>query len=118
MPVLLEREDKLRREMECKLEQMREALTPEPPKEAVSEEQVTALQARLEALHSARLLSDGERDTIEDTIADYLELKAALGRVTLENAHASEGASRLLKLVGLSEGIAADGAFARQARRK
>ena len=94
-------------------------LRPKPPEEAVSEEHVTALQARLEALRSARLLSDGERDTIADTLADYLELKAARGRVTFEYAHASEGAaSRLLKLAGLSEGIAADGAFARQARRK
>ena len=87
-------------------------LRPKPPKEAASEEHVTALQARLEALRSARLLSDGERDTIADTLADYLELKAARGRVTFEYAHASEGAaSRLLKLAGLSEGIAADGAF-------
>ena len=38
--------------------------------------------------------------------------------VTLETTFTNENASKLLKLVGLSEGIAADGAFARQARRK
>ena len=56
-------------------------LRPKPPEEAVSEEHVTALQARLGALQA-------------------------------------RAPSRLLKLAGLSEGIAADGAFARQARRK
>jgi hypothetical protein len=38
--------------------------------------------------------------------------------VTLETIFTNENASKLLKLVGLSEGIAADGTFARQARRK
>ena len=32
--------------------------------------EVVALQTRLETLHAAKLLSDDERDAIEDTIAD------------------------------------------------
>eukprot|EP01046_Picozoa_sp_COSAG06_P007138 COSAG06_NODE_344_length_17074_cov_116.626510_17_plen_54_part_00 len=38
--------------------------------------------------------------------------------MTLEVAHLSEAASKLLKLISLSEGIPTDAAFARQARRK
>jgi hypothetical protein len=38
--------------------------------------------------------------------------------MTLEVAHVSEAASKLLKLISLSEGIPSDAVFARQARRK
>ena len=40
------------------------------------------------------------------------------GVATLELIHTNENARKLLKLVALSESIAADRAFARQARRK
>ena len=112
-----EKED-LRQQMDAKMDQMCEALTSAPPKVAISEQQVAALQARLEALHGAKLLSDDEQHALEDLVADYLELEATMGTVTLELAQASEAAGKLLKLVALSERIAADGAFARQARRK
>jgi hypothetical protein len=60
---------------------------------------------------------------LEDLVADYLELKSSTGVVTLDTIRASPGhayaqVGKLLKLVGLSEGVAADGAFVRQARRK
>ena len=41
-----------------------------------------------------------------------------MGIVTLEAMQANENTMRLLKLVVLSEGVATDGALARQARRK
>jgi hypothetical protein len=90
------------------------------PAEAISAQQLASLQARLEALHAAKLLTDGEVHTLEDTIADYLELRSLMAgsTVTRDTANSSEAVGKLLKLIGLSEGIAADGAFARQARRK
>ena len=93
-------------------ERIREELTPQ---EAVSDQQISALQARLEALHEAKLLTEDECFSMEDLCADFLELKASVGAVTVS---ANEFASKLLKLIALSEGIEADGRFARQARRK
>ena len=67
----------------------------------------------------AQLLADDEFFSLEDLCADYL----ALGVVTAEMAAAFPAAngirlSKLLQLARVSEGIAADGSFARQARRK
>lgn len=135
--LLLEREEKmqaktekLREDMEAKMapktekmeqqmERMREEMKPAPPPaEVISSQQIEALQARVEALHTAKLLGDDEIYKLEDMLADYLELKPMIGTATLEKVNASEVASKLLKLLSLSEGIVADGAFARQARRK
>ena len=57
---------------------------------------------------------DDEVFALEDIVADYI----ALGLVTAEMASAHAAAAKLLQLVRLSEGIASDGSFARQARRK
>ena len=118
MAVAMERQ---RQEMEAKIA----ALTPAPPAEAVSEEQLVTLQARLESLHSAQLLSDAEVYSLEDAVADYVELKASMaGQVITEDliyssvAQACGAASRLHKLVTLSGSMAGDAAFARQLRRK
>ena len=100
-----------RREMEAKMLEMREELTPKP---AVTEEQLAALQSRLDAMHAAQLLTDDEVFALEDVVADFI----ALGLVTAEMASAHPTAAKLLQLVRLSEGIASDGSFARQARRK
>ena len=111
-----EAETQRREEAEAKLEQMRTAAT---PVEEISEQRLAALQVRLEALHEAKLLTDDEVYALEDTVADFVELQGSTaGVVTLEAAQASEVATRLLKLAALSEGVAADGMFARQARRK
>ena len=100
----------------------RAALTPAPPQEAVSAEQLAALQARLEAVHQANLLTEEELFALEDLCADYAELKTiSVGVMTKEMVLASlapEAAATLYKLVGVSEQIAGDAAFARQARRK
>lgn len=123
----LEREEKLegkweaqRREIEAKLEaQQREVDAKLAPKPVVSSEQLFALESRLEALHSAQLLSDDELYALEDVSADYIDFMASVGGVvTTEMACGSQVVTKLLKLVALSEGIARDGAFARQARRK
>ena len=60
-----------------------------------------ALQRRLEALHVAELLGDQELHAVEDIIAD-----------------STEEEDRAAALVSLSATMAADGAFARQLRRK
>lgn len=121
-----DREDMMQAKMEAKMEQMeakmetmRKEMVPAPAAEAISEEQIAALQARVEVVHAAKLLSSDELHSIEDTVADYLELKALMRDVvTLDMIHTNETASKLLKLVSLSEAVASDGMFARQARRK
>ena len=62
-----------------------------------------ALQSRLEALHAEKLLGDEELYAVEDIIA--------------EEDDATED-ERVTALITLSSKMAADGAFARQLRRK
>ena len=69
--------------------------------------ELVALQARLEALHSAKLLSDDERDAIEDIIADGSD------DVTI-----GDGSDALSEILALSGKMVADRAFARQLRRR
>ena len=107
--------EKARQEMQSKVEQVEEKLTPAA---AITGEQIASLGARLEALHAAQLLSDEELFTLEDTVADYVELQSSMGVITLEAAHAIRAADKLVKLVALSEGIEVDRSFARQLRRK
>jgi hypothetical protein len=81
--------------------------------------QVVALQARLESLHAAKILSDEELYALEDVIADDAE--AALGEGAKGGAQEEEeeavqgGVSRM---VALSSRMAGDAAFGRQLRRK
>jgi hypothetical protein len=88
---MLEREDKLRQEMD----RMREAAA----KERVSGAESALLQRRLEAVHAANLLSDEELYAVEDVVADGDEASIAA-------------------LISLSAKLVADAAFARQLRRK
>jgi hypothetical protein len=106
--------------------EIREELTPAPPpppQELVTAEQLVALQTRLEALQQGSLLSDEELFAIEDLVADYLELKttATAGLITAElvlGDATKRGVDKLRKLVGVSEGLISDSAFARQLRRR
>lgn len=131
--VLLEREDQLRQEakhesqqlrqeMEAKLQKLQLEMTPAPPVEAISKQQIDALQARLEAMHGAELLKLEELEALEDTMADFFEARPSWGGassvLTIEMANANEPARKLLQLISVSEGIATDRAFARQCRRK
>ena len=62
---------------------------------------------------------DDELHTLEDMVADFIEFEASLvGVATLDAMSADENAGKLRKLIALSEHLAADAAFARQARRK
>ena len=69
--------------------------------------ELVALQARLEALHSGKLLSDDERDAIEDIIADGSD------GVTI-----GDGSDAVSEILALSSKMVADRAFARQLRRR
>ena len=61
--------EKLREEaVEARVQAAVEEARPKLPHESISEEQLAALQARLQALHDAQLLTDEERDAIEDTV--------------------------------------------------
>ena len=109
-----EREERRREETEAKLEQLRRESMPETVEEAVSAEQLEAVQARLQALHVAELLSDSELYAAEDAIVDCIEVLAKAPR-----APATEPAvDRARTAVILSERLRADEVFARQLRRK
>ena len=110
-------------ETEAKMEQLKAELTPSPPAPAITQEQLAALQSRIDGLHVAKLLADEELYALEDTIADYVELTMSMaGRVITREMIYSlatvAAASKLDKLVGLSAVMVGDAAFARQARRK
>ena len=66
-----------------------------------------SLQMRIETVHAAKLLSDDERDTVEDAIAD-----SAAGDGD------EHGDSAVQQMIALSEKFLVDRAFARQLRRK
>ena len=115
MSVLREVEGKMEAKLEMALAKQREH-APAQAQELIPAPQLAALQRRLEALHSAQLLSEEELHTLEDLCADYLALKpSATVGFTPELISV---AATLSKLISLSEGMAADGSFARQARRK
>ena len=119
-----------RMEMEAKMEQQRKEMDIQqaalkadltaPPAAAITDEELTALQARIEGLHVTKLLTDEELFALEDLIADYVELTMSVTDrvITREMIYAMPAASKLDKLVGLSAAMAGDAAFARQARRK
>ena len=105
------------------LEARVKGLTPAPPKELVSAEQLAALETRLDAMHEARLLSDDELFALEDICADYLELKTSTAGVLTQelacaNPRGAAAWAKLAKMVVLSEGTASDPRCARQLRRK
>ena len=92
------------------------------PKEAVSDEQLAALQARLEALHAVELFTDEEFFVLEDICAEFVELQSTsmVGAITKEmlGSGTFEAAAKVHRLATLSEKMAGDAGFARQARRK
>ena len=119
-----------RRDLEAKMEQQRKEmetkiaeLTPAPPAPAITDEQLAALQARIEGLHATKLLSDEDLFALEDLVADYVDvtMSVADGIITKDMIYSMPTiavARKLDKLVGLSAAMAGDAAFARQARRK
>jgi hypothetical protein len=88
-----------RADMQAKVEAQRAGATAAK----LHEQQLLALQNRLEALSAAKLLTDDELYLVEDIIADAAE--------PAED-------DRLAMLLALSTRMTGDGAFARQLRRK
>ena len=99
---------------EAKLEQQREEMEqarPQVVRDTISEEQLGALQLRLEALHEARLLTDGELNRLEDDVVDCIEV--------LPTAFvADRSIDKVIKMILVSEGGANDKTLARQLKRK
>ena len=114
----------LQAQMDAKMEQQRAELTPRPPKPAITEAQLAALQARLEELHATKLLSDDEIEALEDMAADWVEVHASMSIadqvVTEVMLYAAVGAVgvKLHKMIKISAATVGDAAFARQVRRK
>lgn len=101
--------EKQRQEIEAKL----------APTVAISQEQLAALQSRLEALHAAQLLTDDELYCLEDICADVIELESSLGaQLAAAVAQANPVIAKASKLVALSERMSGDAALARQLRRR
>jgi hypothetical protein len=68
-----------------------------------------------QAAHAAGLLAEAELHALEDCVADFIALRSSGGGGAQQLDAAAE---RVRGLVGLSEGLRGDAAFARQARRK
>ena len=112
--------EKMDERMQRQRQELESRLTPAPT-ECCSSQQLDALQLRLGSLHRAKLLASEELETIEDLIADVLELKATTvtgGVLTSEIMCGGSVAAKLAKLIAVSEGMAADVSFSRQLRRK
>ena len=86
--------------------------------EVISEAQILALGSRLEALHAAGLLTDEESNSLEDLVADFIDVRSTFGAATLDVVRSNPAADKIKRLVALSESMPKDAAFARQARRK
>lgn len=109
--------EQAKQELEVKIEEQRQRIQQlMAPQEVMLDQQIEALTGRLQSVHASELISDDELFSVEDCIADFLEVKAGCGVVTLQiiNTHAAAGTVH--KLVVLSEGMVDDGMFARQVR--
>ena len=104
------REDRLREEVERAKQHARqevERAKPHAASEAVSTEQLEALQVRLQASHTtAKLLTEEELGNLEDTIADCIEV--------LPTADVKDAVEQTLRMLLLSERMQVDwfGTFA------
>jgi hypothetical protein len=80
--------------------------------------QLPALQARLEALHAAKLLGDEDLYAVEDAIADSsFEGRSAPAQGEEEKEEEEGGNQRVARLIALSAKVTSDRAFARQLQR-
>ena len=119
--LLLERDDRAKTEMD----KLRQEMNLQQ-REAITTDELSALQARMEALHAAQLLADEELYMVEDLCADFVELQAEVpngGVLTQSTIYSAVGDSytsavKLHKLVRLSASMGSDSALARQLKRK
>ena len=123
----LEEAEQQRKETEAKMELRQAALkvelTPAPPAPAITQEQLTELQARIEGLHVTKLLADEELFALEDMIFDWAEVQASMEDQVITQAALyatlTFGAGVTVhKMIKVSEVATGDAACARQLRRK
>ena len=107
-----EKEQLVREQHEALIEQLRNA-QPQAASEAISEQQLEALQARLQVLADAELLTEDECCSLEDIIVDCIELQQ-VGTSTV----AMPAVERVLKAIWISEKVCKDKTFARALKRK
>ncbi len=113
-----------RDQLEAKLKAEHKAEMDKLRAEIISPDEMLALQARLERLHSTQMLTDDEFFELENLCCDFHEVKAAtIGGSPMQEMLYSrpEGlivASKLARLIAVSEGLASDAGFARQIRRR
>ena len=92
-------------------EEAKEEAKPQPACEAILEEELRRLGGRLTAMHAAELLTDEQLWTMEDIVADCA--------LVLASATVTDSAvDKVLQMLRLSASIEADGALARQLRRR
>lgn len=110
--IMLESEKQRQRqqqEYEKIIEQLKER--PKPAAEVIDERQLAALQTRLQSLHEAKLLTDGELFALEDLIVDCIEVmpSASVSTPTVE---------KVARMLLVASKVRGDGMLARQLRRK
>jgi hypothetical protein len=120
-------DDKLRQEARAERAALEVAVA-ELRTEAVSTDQLATLQARVEGLHGAALLSDDELSTLEDLILDASDLRQSMAPeiITPQMVNAVGGGrapvfaavQRVHRLVLASQTFRSDAGFARQLRRR
>ena len=80
-----ERIDAMQRQHAAELARVQKQVQ-KPPTAAISEEQLSHLQSRLEGLHMTKLLSDDELFALEDSVADWVSLCSMLCCCTISDA--------------------------------
>jgi hypothetical protein len=103
------KQDKL--ELEAKIQRLQDEAKPQRASDAITEENLDALQSRLQELHAAQLLTDDLMDAIMDTIADCIEL-------LLMKKFTDSIVEKVAKVANLSSKMKNDASFARQLRRR
>ena len=84
-------------------------------KTCATDDQLERLQARFDALHQAKLLTNDEIFALEDRLTDFIECRSS---VTVSPGEMGAAAESVRKLVGICEAVSKDGMLARQLRRK
>eukprot|EP01052_Picozoa_sp_SAG31_P023458 SAG31_NODE_1935_length_6872_cov_11.115163_2_plen_266_part_00 len=117
----------IRSQVEQQSQRITDELRPPSPQILVMPEQLVAVQARINLLFKAEIITQDEVHLLEDSIADFILLSASVGLVTREMLSVGSmgkpcehfaQAAKVHVIVALSEGIESDAGFARQLRRK
>jgi len=96
------------------IEKLRSELAAARPRlaaEVIGEEELAALQSRLQSLHTAKLLTDEELYCLEDAIVDCIEVMPTAGASSPE-------VGKVARMMLVSAKVPGDAALARQLRRK